>query len=149
MGFYDDDGVYHKDAYDDDHLDLKDIGRFCENRLYRKPDTSDADFTEEERRAIAERAVEIFPDDPPEQAQSMSHAIGMLTGALIGLFLMRLTGIKWIWVSAALIGSSIGRLYNRRIVEEVYLSSKETLQFLARQHEMQSGLLLLLLLLLA
>lgn len=147
MGFYDDDGVYHKDAYDDDHLDLKDIGKFCENRLYGTPDTSDCDLTEEERRAITERAVEVVPDDPPEQALSMSHLIGWLTGALIGLLPMHLTGIKWLWLPFAQIGSSIGRLYHRRIVEEVYLSPKETVQFLVKQREIWIGFLLLLLLL--
>lgn len=144
MGFYDDDGVYHKDAYDDDHLDLKDIGKFCENRLYGTPAASDSELTEEERRAIAERAVEVVPEAPPELALSISHLVGLLIGALIGFFLMRLTGCKWLWLPVALIGSSIGRLYHRRVVEEVYLSPKETVQFFAKQPEIQCVFLLLL-----
>lgn len=141
MGYYYDDGVYHKDAYDDDHLDLEDIGKFCEKRFGRN--NNPHDMTAEERRQLKEQAIEIIPQQQPERAGSLSAVIALLLGALIGLWVWRFTGRFSLGFAIAMIGISAGRLYNHVIIEEVYLSPKEIVQFLLKQYEMRAALALL------
>lgn len=141
MGYYDDDGVYHRDAYDDDHLDLEDVGKFCEKRFGRNTNT--ADMTAEERRRLEQQAVEIVPQEPPERAWSLSAVIGLLLGALVGYFVWRFAGRFYLGSAIAIIGFSAGRLYNHVIIEEVYLSPKEMIQFLWKQYEMRCALAIL------
>lgn len=136
MGHYDDDGVYHKDAYDDDHLDLQDIGKFCEKKfswVYKDPFSR---YTRSSR-----HRKEYYDKMPPKESRmyqeaqfSPSSCIGMVIGAVIGFFITRAVGTVLLIVSAAGIGSGIGGVFHRRVVEEVYLSPREMMQFFCMQY---------------
>lgn len=149
MGYYDDDGVYHKDAYDDDHLDLQDIGKFCEKRLY--DENGKLRYRSRSRRN-KESIERYYAEMPPEEARMYQEAdfspsafIGRVIGAVIGFFITRVFGTVLLIVVAAGIGGGIGGVFHRRVVEEVHLSPKEMMQFFFRQYGTRTALCLLLL----
>ena len=78
MGWYDDDGNYHRDAYDDDHLDLEDIGGFLEANFH--PRNSPR---ARKRREIREKRA----NTPRRIQESQLYSV---CGAAIGI------GIAWL-----------------------------------------------------
>lgn len=127
MGYYDDDGNYHRDAYDDDHLDLKDIGDFCERHFTRRnADDPPQDMTEDERRQNEQASYEI---PPKEDANFLYGTVGSLLGIGIAFLLSRIFGTSLLLFYLLAIGGSIaGRLIQRICVEEREMTPKELLR---------------------
>lgn len=78
MGWYDDDGIFHRDAYDDDQLDMQDIGNFLEKHFHPQ-NTPQARKRREQRKE--------WSNMPRPMQESYYYSIG---GFLLGV------GIAWL-----------------------------------------------------
>lgn len=117
MGFYDENGEYHRDAYDDDHLDLEDIGGFCE-RLAGKAASAEGKPTDQER-----NAEEI----PPKTDEDRLYGyIGALIGLVLDFLLGLVFGKGYVRVFVLVIVCNIGaRLWKTLRVDETEVDRKQ------------------------
>lgn len=132
MGYYDDDGNYHKDAYDYDDLTLKQImktnekivGEFIninENNKEHPP-------TEQEKNAYE------IPAAPAKNSwKSLSEFIGFLIGGVIGLILLKFGFTVLIIFITSFTGRALGELFDILKFQEVSMSFKEIFDFLYKK----------------
>lgn len=137
MGYYDDEGNYHKDTYDDDDdISLKDIGDFCEKAYYGEDERP---MTQQEKDAY--EVPNTNSDDIG--IKTISSAVGAIIGGIVGLFMMKAGGTILILLALVLTGGVIGELYHIIKFEEVAMSAKEIMAFLCKKLKLPALMILM------